>query len=453
MLVQLAMISLALCAMLSLIVDIGYARLTQGQMQNAVDAAAIEGLRKRDAGTDAARRTAASNFVSYTFDDDLDPTDGDDYNFGAGPIIDLTDGIGTLHGAQVATIPDVHVYKPTLQANLGNETAGDMVAGRFCYNGDPAASEGSVYADNETVCGQAQLGDGSYARNDFNPGGANANAFLVRMRRSNDYADQDQQIDEDIGSSGPSLPLTFGKATTIFSDDPAGGYSVRRDGLTVRATAIAATRPVLHLGAPQAGAPQMAAFVLLDTCAQSATGAAVTIPVTINPNTGVMTRTNAPGALPGCGTNTVVGRFYANPLVAVPNATSATFRTVGATAPTTPLSVVQCNQFPTSIATRYTPIYSAMATGPNRVIGFAGASLGNRQVVCPRVIPGRALPSFTATITRATGGVATSNATALLVAGFPAGITPTQLTELLDKNLIRGNNLNYAPVLAPMLAR
>jgi hypothetical protein len=41
----------------------------------------------------------------------------------------------------------------------------------------------------------------------------------------------------------------------------------------------------------------------------------------------------------------------------------------------------------------------------------------------------------------------------LLVGGFPAGITPAQLTELLDKNLIRGNNLNYAPVLAPMLAR
>src|SRR3954469_24934896 len=98
------MISLALCAMLSLIVDIGYARITQGQMQNAVDTAAIEGLRKRDAGDEASRRTAANNFVNYAFDDDLDPTDGDpDYNFGAGPIVDLTDGTTTLHGAQLAT--------------------------------------------------------------------------------------------------------------------------------------------------------------------------------------------------------------------------------------------------------------------------------------------------------------------------------------------------------------
>ena len=62
---QVAMVSLALCAMLSMIIDIGYARVTQGQMQNAVDAAALEGLRKRDAGTDAARRTAANNFVNY----------------------------------------------------------------------------------------------------------------------------------------------------------------------------------------------------------------------------------------------------------------------------------------------------------------------------------------------------------------------------------------------------
>ncbi len=450
MLVQVAMIAFALCAMLSLIVDVGYARISQAQMQNAVDTAAIEGVRQQSNG-EMARRTAANNLVNYTFDDDFDTTDGDpDYNFGAGPIIDLTGDQTTLHGAQVATIPDVHVYKPTLQANLDNATAGDMVSGRFCYNADPAPSEGSLYANDDTVCNQPQLGDGAYARNDFNPGGANANAFLVRMRRSNDYQDQDGQIDQDVGSSGPSLPLTFGKATTIFSDSPDGGYSVRRDGLTVRATAIATTRPVLHLGTPQTGAPQMAPYVLLDACVQNAAGAVVTIPVTINPTTGVMTRTNAPGALPNCGPATVVGRFYANPAVAVPAATSAIVRTVGEAAPTTTM-LAPCLLMPTSIPTRYTAIYSAMATGPSRVIGFAGASLTRAN--CPA---GRGVGPNTpygATIVRAIGGVAPSNATALLVAGFPGGITPAQLTELLDKNLIRGNNVNYAPVLAPMLAR
>ena len=35
MLVQVALIAVALCGMLSLIIDVGYARVTQGQMQNA----------------------------------------------------------------------------------------------------------------------------------------------------------------------------------------------------------------------------------------------------------------------------------------------------------------------------------------------------------------------------------------------------------------------------------
>jgi len=241
-LMQVALIAFALCALLSAIVDLGYARLTQAQMQNAVDTAAIEGVR-RSASGETARRTAAGSFVDYTFDDDFDLDDGDTYNFGAGPIIDLTGDLTTLHGAQVASIPTPYAYKPTLQANLDNASEGDMVSGRFCYSADPAPSEGSVYANADTVCAEPQRGDGNYARDDFNPGVPDANAFLVRMRRSNDYQDQDGQVNEDVGSSGPSLPLTFGKATTIFSDSSDGGYSVRRDGLTVRATAIAGNAP------------------------------------------------------------------------------------------------------------------------------------------------------------------------------------------------------------------
>ena len=41
MLVQLALIVFALCGVASLVIDIGYARLTQGQMQNAADSAAL----------------------------------------------------------------------------------------------------------------------------------------------------------------------------------------------------------------------------------------------------------------------------------------------------------------------------------------------------------------------------------------------------------------------------
>src|SRR5258705_7586963 len=297
-----------MCAMLSLIIDIGYGRVAQGQMQNAADTAAIEGIRQRDTGvSEANRRAAVSNVVGWVFDEDYDPTDGDaDYQFGAGPIIDSTEGATSLHGLQTARVPDIHVYKPNLQANLDNAPEGDMVRGQFCYNADPVRSEDVAYEMQDTVCGQPQRGVGAYARNDFNPGGANANAFLVRLRRSNEYQDLEGRTDPDVGSSGPSLPLTFGKATTIHGDDPAANYSVRRDGLTVRATAIAETRPALHLGVTQVNpaTPALTPFVLSGACVGNANGAPVAITVVVNPANGLITRSGP--AAPPCATGAVV---------------------------------------------------------------------------------------------------------------------------------------------------
>ena len=261
MLVQIVLIVFAMSAMLSLVIDVGYARVTQGQMQNAADAAALEGLRTGD-------RSAANAVVQRVFDDDLDSTNGDpDYQFGAGPIIDLTDGVTSLHALQTISVPGVHVYKPDLQLNPQNAAYGDMVSGRFCYTSDPAPSEDARYELQDIVCTGPQNGSGPYARNDFNPGVAGANALLVRLRRSNEFQDLESQTEPDVASSGPSLPLTFGKATTIHGDDPASDYSVRRDGLTVRATAIAETRPALHVGLPQANAnrPGATPFALVDT--------------------------------------------------------------------------------------------------------------------------------------------------------------------------------------------
>ena len=48
MLTQFVFMVFAILGVLSLIVDVGLLRVTQGQMQPAADAAAIEGLRKRD---------------------------------------------------------------------------------------------------------------------------------------------------------------------------------------------------------------------------------------------------------------------------------------------------------------------------------------------------------------------------------------------------------------------
>ena len=111
-------------------------------------------------------------------------------------------------------------------------------------------------------------------------------AFLVRLRRSNEFADLGGQTETGVGSSGPSLPLTFGKATTIQADDPSATYSARRDGLTVRATAIAAVRPAMHVGLPQVNPaqPGVTRFALLDNCVQAPTGAPVTLTVSVNPD-------------------------------------------------------------------------------------------------------------------------------------------------------------------------
>src|ERR1044071_8061391 len=133
-------------------------RVTQRQMQNGADSAALEGLRKRDVGvrnaitgqtvndpfaSDCLRRAAANRMVRWTFDDNFDVTDGDpDYQFGAGPIIDLTEGSTSLHALRTVSVPDVHSYKPTPQLNQRTQVYGDMVSGRFCYTSDPAPSEG-----------------------------------------------------------------------------------------------------------------------------------------------------------------------------------------------------------------------------------------------------------------------------------------------------------------------
>jgi putative Flp pilus-assembly TadE/G-like protein len=483
MLVQVALFAFALSGLLALAVDIGFARLTQNQMQNAADSAALEGLRKRDAvrnpvngnpvafASDCTRRAAANRIAHWTFDDDFDPSSGDvDYQFGAGPVLDVTEGVTSAHALQTISVPDPHVYKPDLQLNQQNQVYGDMVSGRFCYTSDPFPSEGGAYELQEIVCTEPQRGSGAYSRNDFNPnlvvpagpaglsecpapdeasptplplggtgnlGTVDDSAFLVRLRRSNDFVGEAGQAETGVGSSGPALPLTFGKGTTIRGDDPLADYSVRRDGLTVHATAIAATRPAMHLGAPQTNppTPSLTPFVLNAACMQSATGAAVTVTVSINPTTGIMTRTG-PGAA-GCATGTIVGRFVAN---------APTLRTIGLVPPVA--GIVSRCVTSLSFPLRYGPVYSPMTTGPNRIIGFAEVGFA-RAPNCP----GNQNAAFTATVTRRVSTIAPSNATAILSEGLPAGVPPALVPELLARHLVAAGQVNYGPVLVPALAR
>jgi hypothetical protein len=503
-LVQIALIAFAMSAILSLVVDVGYARLTQGQMQNAADAAALEGIRKRDIGvlnlgtgqpagfeSDCRRRAAANRAVHWVFDDDFDVTNGDPDQYGAGPIIDLTDGVTSLHALQTISVPDVHVYKPDLQMNQQNQVYGDMVSGRFCYSADPVRSEDASYEVQDIVCTEPQHGSGSYARNDFNPNlaapqppaglagcpapdeappnpwppagpgsltltGVDDSAFLVRLRRSNDFQDLAAQTEPAVGSSGPSLPLTFGKGTLIHGDDPSSAYSVRRDGLTVRATAIAAVRPAMHVGLPQANAnqPGVTPFALVDTyVATLGPGAgpplncvagrgAPTPPAcaTINPATGIICRgLTCVGANPA----TAIGRF-----VAIPTVISTVGQALPAPAPR-PMPAA-C-----ALLTGYGPVYSTIAVGTNRVtnriIGFARISL-NPDTGSGR---GRLANPCARVISRGVSLVASSNASATVAGGLPLPVAaqPADIRELLDKNRVRAGRINYAPVLAPVLAR
>jgi len=148
-LVFFVMLLFGLMAMAALVIDIGFARLAQRQMQTAADSAALEGLRFRDeipsslivsyeteleaacgpvdqndpTWRDCARLWFAAKRVSDTFDDDLDTTDDDgafdsgNGQFGAGPLVEFTGGEGdpTLMASQMMSIdPNTPVYKPVM---------------------------------------------------------------------------------------------------------------------------------------------------------------------------------------------------------------------------------------------------------------------------------------------------------------------------------------------------
>jgi hypothetical protein len=225
-LVFFAMLMFALMGLAALVIDLGFARLTQRQMQTAVDSAALEGLRWRDVneweevpqgwlgdpdfitlfddnedfiGTitndvdkDRIRRWAAQQVVLSTFDDDLESGNGDDGafdgggQFGAGPVVEFTGGAGdpTLVASQTMSVdPASPVYKPEFM------------------DGTPSAS-----------------------------------GFQVAMLRGGTGIP-----DADVYSVGPSLPYLFARGSMI-------NRQLIQDGITVRATGVADARPATAVG-------------------------------------------------------------------------------------------------------------------------------------------------------------------------------------------------------------
>ena len=235
---------LVLMGLVGLTVDLGMARATQLQLQTSADASALEGLRLRDAGTtpqlgDLDRRVAAARLASLPFDEDLDPgTPASELVLGGGPVYET--GVGGIDDPQGGLLVTSGPYLPELQLNLaGNLVHGDLVAGTYEAL-DPVLPGSSTW--------HAEGFD--YTRSDFVPasavGSPSAPSFLVRHRRTHGRQPLDRVAG--VSSAGPALPFLFGLGSGLLSASDPASYDPRRDGLTIRATAIADARPVLSAG-------------------------------------------------------------------------------------------------------------------------------------------------------------------------------------------------------------
>jgi hypothetical protein len=487
-LVVFAFMVFATMATAAIVIDVGFARLTQHEMQTAADSAALEGLRYRDFlpaawrpnGTtapnlppalvsqcgpqpsttfdstnpewqewcDCARRYAASTTVSLSFDDDLNPADGDTLQLGAGPVASVTDTIGDpeLQAGGLVTLPNGSpVYKPNLQSNLANVQNGDLVAGQYGTN--------SSY--NPTLPLDE---DANYNRRDFVPdspvGTVPETGFLARLRRS----PEDFDGESGVASNGPNLPFLFGRGSMLARSSTNTNDLTAGSGMSVRATGIAAagtiTIPVpgstgvttqvgnvLVAGPvdPVNGIMGVAPFGLTATYWSSLVNPANTNPGTdtpaVNPATGEITSTLVPA---GAGTTN-------------PNATEAgivgadqtILETIGqiyAGAGTdTPMS-----QSPALYT--YVPIYDTIGTTPRTIVGFAYIQWSYTTGVLSLNVP------WNAAQTKPTDRIASENATASLVAQFPATITSAANAQTLIQQIFTENQTLSGSLLAPVVA-
>ncbi|MCP9471159.1 MAG: Tad domain-containing protein [Nitrospira sp.] len=417
MLPFLAIVVIGCLALGGLVIDLGMAILTQVQMQAMADPAALEGLRFRDAldGNgqpigDEGRRAAAARLASLVFDDDLDPSAPPTMSLriGAGPELVLTDHddptIAALHASRTITVPDQRTYLPQLQLNLTNEPYGDLVAGTFVSPWPTALSRE----------------DGNYGRNDFIPSeqadSAGAPAFLVRLRRANDFEGFDHQ--EGVSSGGSPLPLLagHGSLTPFANPDNPNDYNFRAYGFTVRATALADVRPALQVGFPQTGVtPPIEGALPLALTLELWNGLPVGQPVVL--------AVDGTGTISGNGL-ALAGRFTPPP--PDPNAATTVGQAVVAAPPALDAEV-----------TGYVPIYHVFDEGGvpvERVIGFGRAAVTG--------------PLPTVTVTRMSGMVAPMNASRHI-----RGTVPLPQDSTVWQAVFEANRGLADAVLAPVLVR
>jgi len=249
-LLQATLLLIVVMGLAALVIDVAIARTTQSFLQTSADVASLEGLRGRDGVpgnpplSDLARRAVASRAARLVFDDDFDDaTELEDYLLGAGPQFDT--GVGGIDDPAGGLLVSDGPYVPLLELNaLGNAGYGDLVAGEFEALDPLAPGNPDWHAEDET-----------YTRSDFLPSAIadspTQKAFLARLRRTNDRQGLDNQ--PGVSSAGPALPFLFGLGSGVLSTDDPAVYDPRRDGITVRATAIADARPAVAVGIAQGG--------------------------------------------------------------------------------------------------------------------------------------------------------------------------------------------------------
>ncbi len=221
---------IALIGVMALTLDYGFILLARRQIQTGVNAAALEGLRFADPDG----RQHASDLMRNIYDDDLDPTNNQT-TIGAGIDKSIIQG----DGFQSVTIGDGvslsntlanrsrYVYRPDPQLNVANEVHGDFVRGQPSMIASPLHSEQQ-----------------DYTRDDLLPD-PTGDLFLARLRRTHNPNGLDQV--PDVSSSGGGLPLIIGNLTWFTASESLPSYSIRRDGVIVRATAIAQERVAVRV--------------------------------------------------------------------------------------------------------------------------------------------------------------------------------------------------------------
>jgi len=272
-LILVVMLLFAILALAGLVIDLGLARAARRQMQSAVDAAALEGLRFSNPNED--QQNFPSDVVQQALDDpevrqQLQSPPGSHYDPDAPewktwwsstqprsvlmraaarqaaqantpivPQVTLTNGIPLADGfnasqdldvtrdanGEVLAVPAI----PNLRLNTDNMLSGDMYTGKFQEK------------DNDHPNVRHIENPQDYSRDDFDYDNSNPKsieAFLVRARRTN------ETLPDDLNhSNGSPLPYLFARGSLLALKSNA-------DGISFRATAIAAKECAKSIGPP-----------------------------------------------------------------------------------------------------------------------------------------------------------------------------------------------------------